>query len=167
MTMQASPGSVGHTLVAHEHDSGLVPHGFGMHFSGVVVTGPPTWCRQTNPGGHVVVPHADPAAQLSLWRDHAPLMQVAVVSDPSWGHWSYGQVWSQQAQGEPAVGGDIGQTVFEHPPQEAPLEVEVVLAVEVAPPDPLMAEPSTTTLPPQASSKLAKTKGRGSHECIQ
>ena len=49
------------------------------------------------------------------------------------------------------------------------MEVEVVLAVEVevAPPDPLMAEPSTTTLPPHAGSKLTKIKGRGSHEVIQ
>ena len=88
MTMQVSPGSVGHTLVAHEHDSGLVPHGFWTHVSGIVVMGPPMWCRHTKPGVHWVVPHADPAAQLAVWSDHEPLVQVAVVRAPSWGHWS-------------------------------------------------------------------------------
>jgi hypothetical protein len=88
--MQESPGFVGHTLVAHEHASGLDPHGFGMHLGGE--TKPPMFCKQTNPGAHCVEPHGDAGAQLSLWSDHAPLTQVAVVSDPSCGHSSYGQV---------------------------------------------------------------------------
>ena len=66
MTEQVSPGSAGQTLVAHEQASGLVPHGFGMHFSGIVVTGPPMWWRHTKPGVHCVMPHAEVASQLSV-----------------------------------------------------------------------------------------------------
>jgi hypothetical protein len=77
---------------------------------------------------------------------------------------------------EPAVGGNVGQVIWEHPPHEAPLEVEVVLEVEVlavvvvldvdvvvvvfVPPVPLTTEASTTTLPPQAASKKNDEKKR-------
>jgi hypothetical protein len=64
--MQVSAGLLGQTLVAHAQESGLDPHGFGMHFSGIVVTGPPRWCRHTNPGVHWVEPHGDADAQLAL-----------------------------------------------------------------------------------------------------
>ena len=90
MDVQVLPLPVGQTLIAHEHESGLDPQGSWMHISRVPT--PLIRCRHTNPGGHWVVPHADPAAQLAVWSDHAPLRQVAVVSDPSCGHWSYGQV---------------------------------------------------------------------------
>jgi hypothetical protein len=63
-----------------------------MHFSGIDVMGPPMWCRQTKPGVHWVDPHGDAGAQFALSNDHAPLTQVAVVSDPSCGHSSYGHV---------------------------------------------------------------------------
>jgi hypothetical protein len=71
--------------------------------------------------------------------------------------------------GEPAVGGNIGQTVFEHGPHDAPLEVEVlevvvdvevfaVVEVVLVPPVPLAAVASTA-LAPQASREDARMHG--------
>jgi hypothetical protein len=77
---------VGQTLVAQEHDTRLVPQGFGMHTSGMVSMGPPMWCMHTKPGVHCVVPHAGVDWHIALWSDHDPFSHVAVVSAPSTGH---------------------------------------------------------------------------------
>jgi hypothetical protein len=75
--------SFGHTDVAQAHESGIVPHGSGMHIS--VVPSPSCMWRQTDPIMHDVVPQGIDR-QPAVVSCQAPAEQVAVVIGPSMGH---------------------------------------------------------------------------------